>query len=436
MPSAPLPLQFSRLYNAPLDPSSVFATTTELNAYLQNNTRYAGQIVVCLDTDKAYRLNNARDAWVELASGSGSGNGATGATGATGSNGATGATGADGATGATGFGATGATGTAGATGQQGATGLTGATGVGEMGATGPRGDLTIPAGTVLAATSKAITSNVALGHLPVNTLINSGTTFEQFVERLLIATFNPTIVPPSASLASSLASSAEIGTTGSLTLTLNYSPGSINGNIVNGSWSPSASQGARAGAANAYKFDGVATSPVSNTLNKGTVTYTSTQLSYSGQVDYDAGTIQPLDSTGSPAVNLSPAVAGTTPTSTVTLTGYRRMFYGADASVTVPTATSAFIRLLPDSRNSPAAGTSFSISIPVGATSVWIAYPSTIRNISSIKEGTLNSDVTGAFVSSVLSVEGAGPGYATDYKIYKYVPVGAFSQAATYSVII
>jgi len=169
MASLIFPLQFERQYAGPLDVHSVFSTTAELTAYLTNPLRYAGQIVVCLEDNKAYKLNTARSAWEELGAGGSAsmgatgatgpaggptgatgatgtagatgatGFGATGATGSTGAQGATGSTGADGATGATGSGATGATGVAGATGSTGAGGATGATGSGATGATGANG---------------------------------------------------------------------------------------------------------------------------------------------------------------------------------------------------------------------------------------------------------------------------------------------------------
>ena len=44
----------------------VFATTAARMAYLTNSSRYAGQIVSDLETEKAYMLNAAADAWITI----------------------------------------------------------------------------------------------------------------------------------------------------------------------------------------------------------------------------------------------------------------------------------------------------------------------------------------------------------------------------------
>ena len=67
------PLQYKRQYNAPLDVDMRFDTLIELNSYLSSARRYAGMLVTCLEAEgKVFVLNNAEDAWVEIA-GSGAG---------------------------------------------------------------------------------------------------------------------------------------------------------------------------------------------------------------------------------------------------------------------------------------------------------------------------------------------------------------------------
>ena len=60
------PLQFVRQFSAALDRDAVFATEAALNTYLTSGLRYAGQIASCVETGKAYMLNSAKDAWIEL----------------------------------------------------------------------------------------------------------------------------------------------------------------------------------------------------------------------------------------------------------------------------------------------------------------------------------------------------------------------------------
>jgi len=63
-----LPLQIKRQYSDSLDPDDIFDTVSELNAYLTNPLRYAGQIVSCLEVDSSiYVLNLARNAWISMA---------------------------------------------------------------------------------------------------------------------------------------------------------------------------------------------------------------------------------------------------------------------------------------------------------------------------------------------------------------------------------
>lgn len=61
------PLQFKRQYANPLDVDSVFETQAQMNAYLTNARRYAGQIVTCKELEgKIFVLNNTRDAWLDI----------------------------------------------------------------------------------------------------------------------------------------------------------------------------------------------------------------------------------------------------------------------------------------------------------------------------------------------------------------------------------
>ena len=72
MASMIFPLAFERQYEGPLDVSMTFETTADLNDYLTNPTRYAGQIVTCEEAEGTiYVLNNARDAWIAGGGGGG-----------------------------------------------------------------------------------------------------------------------------------------------------------------------------------------------------------------------------------------------------------------------------------------------------------------------------------------------------------------------------
>lgn len=68
------PLQSVRQYAGPLDVDAVFNSATELNAFLTSPRRYAGMIAsIKTPVAKAYILNAAMDAWVEIGTGAGGG---------------------------------------------------------------------------------------------------------------------------------------------------------------------------------------------------------------------------------------------------------------------------------------------------------------------------------------------------------------------------
>lgn len=102
------------------------------------------------------------------------------------------------------------------------------------------------------------------------------------------------------------------------------------------------------------------------------------------------------------------------------ISGYRNSFYGTltDKSTEINSAT---IRgLAQKSGKALANGNSFTVNIPVGAQVVLIAYPATLRNVTSIKDvNGLNADITSAFTSSTVDVEGAAGYTAISYKVYR-----------------
>lgn len=61
------PFQINRMYNKPLDDDKVFKTIARMNAYLKDPTRYAGQMVTCLETPGyCYILDNDRATWLPI----------------------------------------------------------------------------------------------------------------------------------------------------------------------------------------------------------------------------------------------------------------------------------------------------------------------------------------------------------------------------------
>ncbi|MBR8534422.1 hypothetical protein KDU71_02535 [Carboxylicivirga sediminis] len=117
-------------------------------------------------------------------------------------------------------------------------------------------------------------------------------------------------------------------------------------------------------------------------------------------------------------------------------TGVRQAFYGMDTTNANPT-TSAQIRALSGKKLNPANGTTFALNIPAGTKRVIIAYPDTLRDLSSVKYVELgNAEVADTFTKLAINVEGANGYQAIGYKVYVYIPDVAFNASATYNVTI
>ena len=245
----------------------------------------------------------------------------------------------------------------------------------------------------------------------------AGTSLEDILRAILIVAVTPTYTQPALNLNCSLSFIKEIGT--SLTPV----------------WTPYWAQN-DAGALTAYRLKKAGSTIYSNT-SATAFTETAFQLtanvSYTAEADYRSGVLK-LTNLGAPWPT-GQIAAGTKTSGTVTFVAARQMFYGTDTSTSTPN-TSSQVRAFTPYVN-PTNGTSFTINIPVGATRVAIAYPASLQNVTQIKyvEG-LNADVKGAFNLSTVAVEGANGYTPITYKVYTYVPVGAFGNVATYNVTI
>lgn len=136
-----------------------------------------------------------------------------------------------------------------------------------------------------------------------------------------------------------------------------------------------------------------------------------------------------LGTASSPAVAIA---AGTKTKDTAAYTPFRNVFYGASASK--PALDSAAIRALGKTGKAYAAGT-LTINVPVGAQRVAIACIATVKGVTKvINETAMNADVTGTFVKSTVSVEGANGYAAKEYNVWVFEPAVAYGNAAVLKV--
>lgn len=136
-----------------------------------------------------------------------------------------------------------------------------------------------------------------------------------------------------------------------------------------------------------------------------------------------------LGAASSPEVAIA---AGSKTKDTAAYTPFRNVFYGAATSK--PALDGAAIRALGKTGKAYAAGT-LTINVPVGAQRVAIACIAAAKGVTKvINETAMNADVTGTFVKSTVSVEGANGYSAKDYNVWVFEPAVAYGNAAVLKV--
>lgn len=120
----------------------------------------------------------------------------------------------------------------------------------------------------------------------------------------------------------------------------------------------------------------------------------------------------------------------------LTISGFRRGFYGTTADK--DDITSDTIRgLAGKSEGALESGITFDMSVPVGAMRVLIAYPATLPDLKSVKDGNcMNMQIVSAFQQQIVAVEGANGYEAVDYKVYVQNFAVANDTENTYTITI
>ncbi|MDD3932568.1 MAG: hypothetical protein PHP55_01795, partial [Methanoculleus sp.] len=214
-------------------------------------------------------------------------------------------------------------------------------------------------------TTEDITINTDVGGLPSGTTINTGTSITELIRLLGRKTYYPTFISPTLSLAINVANSVEAGYTSNATLTATFNKGEIKGDLVEGVWNANTKQNDRAGDIDTYEINGVDNGGVNTKTLTDNVIEEGANV-YNAKVYFTTGS-QPLDSDGNNYE--TPLAAGNISTSK-TIYGYRKLFYGLSSQAT----NSAEVRALSNSLLNPANGTTFTINITSGASKVVFAY--------------------------------------------------------------
>lgn len=275
-----------------------------------------------------------------------------------------------------------------------------------------------------AKTKQPLTVNLgdggALGGFSTNDEISAGTSLDDIIKKLLVKRIPATYTGPIVNIACPKAGSYEVGTSVEIGVTGTFKQndgGAVTKmQVIKNGATPAALESA--------------TSPITYAE---TLSVPDGNTTYKVIAEYAQGAIK-KDNLGddSPAGRID---AGSVTSSTSTITGFRKAFYGAglgDPAI----ATSDDIRTLGHSANAVKKGTTFSISVPEGQQFAVFAYPKSIGEVAQVMYVETND--TGAsskFIRSEVNVCGATAEQdAIAYYVYSYKMAVPASANMTFKV--
>lgn len=276
--------------------------------------------------------------------------------------------------------------------------------------------------------SKDLITTSQIGNISLTngqaTIAATGKNLKQVFDTIFVKEKNPTITQPSVGVSLGNSGAKEVGTKITPSYTTSFNGGKYEFGPATGcnptSWSVTDSDGSAPLTTATGKFAEITVADDTNYKVNATV-------------NYSEGTI-PKTNIGNnyPAGKI---VAGSKSATSSAITGYRNSFYGTLTEK--GELTSDIIRSLGKSNKALANGSTFGITIPVGAIRVVFAYPATLRDVSSVKDvNGLNAEISGAFTKSTVSVEGLNSFQGINYKVYVTDFAEAVATANTYNVTI
>ncbi len=275
---------------------------------------------------------------------------------------------------------------------------------------------------------KDLVTTSAVGNITLTngqaTIAATGKNLKQVFDTIFVKEKNPSVTQPSVSVSLAGAGAKEVGTkvTPSYTATFNagkYEFGPATGCSIT-SWSVTDTNNAEPLNTAAGSFTEITVADDTNYKVTATGNFSEGVIPVTNVGnEYAAGKI----------------AAGSKSATSSAITGYRNSFYGTLTEK--GELTSDIIRSLGKSNKALTNGSTFGITIPVGAMRVVFAYPETLRDVSSVKDvNGLNAEISGAFTKSTLSVEGLNNFQGINYKVYVTDFAEAVATANTYNVTI
>lgn len=271
-----------------------------------------------------------------------------------------------------------------------------------------------------------ITANVGVhvvGPSGSKTLPTTGKTLKQVMDMLFAEEKNPTISQPSVNITLTGAGAKEVGTM--------FTP-SYSASLNPGSYQFGPATGVTASSWNITDTNGGSKTTSSGSFAEFQV-MDNTNYKITAVAQHTEGVV-PNTNLGNP-YEAGKITSGSKTKVSSTVTGYRNSFYGTLTNKNE--LTSAVIRTLAKSNKSLANGAAFNITIPVGALRVVIAYPATLRALTSVLDvNGLNAQIVSSFVESRINVEGLNSYQAIEYRVYTLDFANPNDTANTYKVTI
>ena len=288
-------------------------------------------------------------------------------------------------------------------------------------------------------TQQAYTLNgTSIGALASGSTIPAGTSIDELLNMIVAKSIPASYRAPSASIARSGGTDSkawEVGTKVDISVKSTFNKndaGNLTGNVIYKKTQIGSN------AATTVELANEAISPL--TASESQVSLPEGTIKVYSTVSYEAGPIK-NDNLGKPSPTGSIA-KGSKTSSELTWTGQRNAFYGA-GSGTLPALNSANIRSLTGKKLNPSNGTSFTINLAKGEKYAIFAYPSNLRDVTTVKyEETNDAGMKTSFTKELVNVGGADAttenigNYSKEYKVYYFEMNEPAAAGMTFTVTI
>lgn len=291
-------------------------------------------------------------------------------------------------------------------------------------------DLIYNADDILFTNDLVITANVGVHTIDSSgskTLATTGKSVKQVMDLLFSEEKNPTITQPYVNLSSSSMGSKEAGT--------RISP-SYSASLNAGTYQYGPATGVTVTTWTITDTNSGSKDTASGTFDEFQVT-DSTQYRITAIAEHTEGTI-PVTNLGNeyPSGQIQ---AGSKTKQVGTITGHRKTFYGTVESKDTAIDSTLIRSLAGKSSGALSNGSTFNINIPIGAIRIIIAYPATLRDLTSVLDvNAFDTPIQSEFLKNKTSVqvEGANSYSAIEYKLFYMDYANANDTLNTYKVTI